>query len=190
MDWDVLVYHFFNQFAGHVPVLDWFFSKIAEYSLEMYAVLFVMAWFTLPKQEVGKRHGLLLAGVAGVLALLINFVISHVWYRPRPFVTLPEGTYTKLIPHDPDASFPSDHTSGSFGFAFGSADRTANWVSRSFAILAVLVMISRVYCGVHYPTDVLASVIVGFIASRISWKLSGRLVPLTRRICQVFGYGK
>ncbi|TCP57881.1 undecaprenyl-diphosphatase [Tumebacillus sp. BK434] len=188
MDVDLAVYHFLNQFAGQMPIVDAVMSFFAQYALELYAVLFVIAWFTLPKKEFNKRHALVVAGVAGILALLLNVVISHVWYRPRPFVTLDEGTYTKLIPHDADASFPSDHTSGSFAFAFGAKGRTQKWVSTSFMIIAVIVMIARVYCGVHYPTDVLASVVVGFVASKVAWKFSPLILPVTRLGCRLFGF--
>jgi undecaprenyl-diphosphatase len=77
----------------------------------------VLAWFALPKKDIQNQHALVVAGFAGVLALIINVIISHIWFRPRPFTVFQKGT--QLIPHSSDASFPSDHTSGSFGFAPG-----------------------------------------------------------------------
>lgn len=186
---DVTVYHAINQFAGHMPVLDPIMKFLAQYALELYAVLFVVAWLALPKRDAGNRHSLLIAGVAGIVALLINVIIASVWNRPRPFVTLPEGSFTKLIPHVPDSSFPSDHTSGSFAFAFASLGNNKKWISTTFMTLAILVMVSRVYCGVHYPTDVLASVVVGFVAGKIAWMLSPLLRPVTAFACRLFGYG-
>lgn len=42
----------------------------------------------------------MIAGLSGVLALVINVVISHfIWYRSRPFTVFPKGTYTELVPH-------------------------------------------------------------------------------------------
>lgn len=189
MNTDVSIYHFLNGLAGHVPLADHFFAFIAQYALELYACLFVLAWFALPKRELKGRHTLLVAGVAGIVALLINVVIANIWYRPRPFVTLPEGSFTQLIPHAADSSFPSDHTSGSFAFAFGVAGRSQKWISWSFSILAVLVMVSRVYCGVHYPTDVLASVVVGSLASWLTWRCSKWLFPITQWACRLFRFG-
>lgn len=77
------------------------------------------------KSDERFRHGLVLTVCGGVLALLINMVISHIWYHSRPFILLPKGTYTQLIPHSIDSSFPSDHGSGSFAFAAGTWGKNA-----------------------------------------------------------------
>src|ERR1700730_18733677 len=188
---DVTVFHAINNLAANHqhPILDVLMQFFAQYALEMYAVLFDIAWFSLPKSDENRRHSLVVAGIAGILALLINVMTSQIWYRSRPFVVLPQGTFHQIIPHSIDASFPSDHTSGSFAFAFGSMGRAPRWVQYSFTILAVLVMFSRIYCGVHWPTDVLASVVVGFFASAIMKRLSKYVRPLTTMGLKVFHYG-
>jgi len=177
---DAALYHSINSLAGHHPVLDIIMKILAQYSLEIYFLLFIIAWFALPKREEAQRHALIVAGFGGILALTINFLITQVWYRPRPFVVLAPGSYTKLIPHAIDASFPSDHASGSVAFARGAWGRTSRWVTWSFTLLAVLVPIARVYCGVHWPTDVLASTVVGLFSGWIVWHLSRLLSPFTR----------
>lgn len=186
---DIRVYHAINGLAGHNHILDDIMIVFAKYAVEIYAIIFVVAWFTLPKKDIKNRHALVVAGFSGILALLINVVISHVWFRPRPFTVLPHGTYTELVPHSNDASFPSDHTSGSFGFAAASWGKNQKWISYSFTILAVIVMFARVYVGVHYPTDVLAGMIVGVIASKIMWKFSRILFPFTSAVAKIFRYG-
>ncbi|UOF90702.1 undecaprenyl-diphosphatase [Fodinisporobacter ferrooxydans] len=188
---DLTVYHALNHLAGHHPVLDAIMVFFAQYALELYAVLFVVAWFALPKSNSDKRHALMVAGLSGVLALLINFLISHVWFRPRPFVTLAQmhESFTKFIPHSADASFPSDHTSGSYAFASASWGKTSKWVSWAFTSIAIIVMIARVYVGVHWPTDVLASFVVGLVSSKIMWKLSPKIYPLTRIVLRMFRMG-
>ena len=173
-------YHLLNQWAGHFRVLDLLMSFFAQYALELYVVLFLVAWFTLPKVEMERRHALVVMGCSGILALIINVLISHVWFRPRPFVSLPKGTFTKLIPHSADSSFPSDHTAGSFGFAAGSWSKAQSWVSRSFTGVAILVSIARVYTGVHWPTDVLAGIVIGIISAKILWKFDYLFKPLTK----------
>lgn len=185
---DQTFFHAINQFAGHSSIVDNIMIFLAQYALELYAIMFVIAWFAMPKTDIENRHSLLVAGISGVIALLLNVLIASVWYRPRPFVASPDTT-TRLIPHAADASFPSDHTSGSFAFAFAAMGKNKKWLSVTFTILAILVLVSRIYCGVHYPTDVLASVVVGFIASKIAWKLSHLLRPITAFGCRIFGYG-
>ncbi len=127
---------------------------------------------------------------SGVFALLIDVVISHIWFRARPFKVLPPGSFTQLIPHPADASFPSEHTSGSFAFASGTWGKSAKWVRYSFTTLAILTMVSRVYVGVHWPTDVIAGLIVGILASKIMWRFERFVTPLTRIALRIFRYGR
>lgn len=186
---DLAVYHLINGLAGHNRLLDEVMAFFANYALEFYAILFIVAWFALPKRDIQHRHALLIAGLAGVLALIFNVIISHIWYRPRPFTVLPKGTFTQLIPHSQDASFPSDHTSGSFGFAAGSWGHNTKWISGTFTVIAFIVMFSRVYAGVHYPTDVLASLVVGIISGKIMWRFSRFFFPLTAFVARLFKFG-
>ncbi len=187
---DNALYHAVNNLSGHVAIVDAFMKFIASDALEIYAVLFLIAWFTLPKEDGQTRYGLIVAGCSGILALVINVVIGHIWYRPRPFVVLPKGTFHQLIPHSQDSSFPSDHASGSFAFAFGSRKRGPKWVQRSFLILAILVAFARVYVGVHWPTDVLAAVAIGWVANVVTWRLERYIRPFTKIGLRLFRLGK
>ncbi len=186
---DVAVYHLVNGMAGHSQILDAIMIFFAKYALELYALLFVIAWFTLPRKDIQNRHALFVAGLSGVLALIINVVISHIWFRPRPFTVFQKGTFTQLVSHSKDASFPSDHASGSWGFASASWGHTPRWVRYSFTILAILVSFARVFVGVHYPTDVLAGLLIGFVSSRIMWKFAHRLTPITVFVARLFRFG-
>lgn len=187
---DLTGFHLLNQWAGHNPVLDRIMAFAAQYALELYVLLFIAAWFTLPKPEGKQRHALLIMGLSGILALVINVIIAHLWFRPRPFMTLAHGTFTQLIPHSADASFPSDHVSGSFGFAAGSYKKTAKWIQISFSLLAVLVLVARVYTGVHWPTDVLGGAAVGTLSSLIMWRFSSLLQPVSNWALKLFHFGK
>ena len=186
---DNYLYHSINGLSGKSAFLDHIMAFIAQYALEMYAILFVIAWFTLPRRDEMKRHQLILAGFAGILGLFINALIAHFWYRARPFVVLPKGTFNQVIPHAIDSSFPSDHTTGSMAFAAGVAGNSQKWVSITFTVLAIIVMFSRVYCGVHWPTDVLASIVVGILSSLIVRRFSRFLFPITALLLKVFGFG-
>ncbi len=164
-------------------------AVFAQYSLEMYAGIFLVSWFTLPWKEVDRRHGLVLAFAGGLLAFLVNTIIGLIWYRPRPFVALPPSGVHKLIPYAADSSFPSDHVALGFGFAAGSWGRASRWVSFSIALLTIVVMVARVYVGVHWPTDVLAGVAVGVVAGRVAQLGSGLIRHATKLLLRVFRMG-
>lgn len=186
---DLTLYHAINGLAGKSAILDFIMAFFARYALEIYAVLFVVTWFALPKPDIRRRHALVMSGLAGILALLINVIIAHYWYRARPFAVLPHGTFTQLIPHSADSSFPSDHASGSFAFAAASWGRAPRWTQWTFTGVAIVVMFARVYVGVHWPTDVLASFVIGMIAGRVIWLISRFVYPITTAIARVFRFG-
>ncbi|MBX6354139.1 MAG: phosphatase PAP2 family protein [Thermoflavifilum sp.] len=186
---DLHWFHVINQHAGQNPALDHLMVFLAKYSLETYAILFIIAWFALPRREVDRRHGLVVAFVGGVIALIINTIIGAIWYRPRPFVALPHDQVHQLINHPNDTSFPSDHTAGGWGFASGSWGRTARWLSWVFTILSLGVTIARVYVGVHWPTDVLAGVVVGLVSGAIARAFSGPLEHVSNLLMRIFRMG-
>lgn len=183
---DISVYQAVNGLAGRFFWLDAILGFISHYAMIIYGVLFILFWFALPRSKPASRNALIVAVFAGILALIINTIISLFWARPRPFVSLEDGTFNQLIPHDADASFPSNHTSGSFGIA-SAVWGTNKWVSRTLTIFAIIVLFSRVYSGVHWPTDVLAGVIVGTIAGLSMKRFSRYFIPLTDLGMKMFG---
>lgn len=105
------------------------------------------------------------AAAAGGLALLINLVLAQLWFHPRPFVAHPRLTLL-LVHHAADNSFPSDHASLAFGIAFA----VFVFYRRLGLLLflgAACIAADRIFIGVHYPLDVLASLFVGLGAALV-----------------------
>ena len=122
----------------------------------------------------GRRGVLCLLMLAAVLAVTDGFVcntIKHAVGRERPFLALPDVHC--LIGKGKSGSMPSSHA--------------ANWFAATMVLLiyyrrsvwvmlpaAILVSFSRVYNGVHYPSDVLAGALLGAgCAGAILWLLDG-----------------
>ncbi len=96
--------------------------------------------------------------------LMINVTLKGVFSRPRPFV-VNEAIVTLISKPSPFRSFPSGHSGGSFAAMFA----LYKWVPKKIGIpalvLAALVALSRLYVGVHYPTDIIGGCMIGFMCS-------------------------
>ncbi|RIV29208.1 phosphatase PAP2 family protein [Alicyclobacillaceae bacterium I2511] len=186
---DMEVFYTINHLAIYTPWLNPIMIFFAKFSPELYAGMFILTWFALPRSDGKARHALVVSVFAGIFALVINLIIAHLWFRSRPFAVLPPGSVDQLLAHSANSSFPSDHTAGSFGFAAAAWGNNRHWVSYPFTSLAILVMVARVYCGLHWPTDVIAGMVIGIIAGRSVWLLSRVIYPITTMGLRLFHYG-
>lgn len=86
--------------------------------------------------------------------------------RPRPYLTVPEANLWEALVLK-DYSFPSGHTTASFAIA---VTLTLNHPFLGLALLplAAFVGFSRVYLGLHYPTDILTGAILGTVSAMLS----------------------
>ena len=135
------------------------------------------------------------AGICGLLALLINLLITNVTLKPLVARVRPYEQFNDLLlllERQKDFSFPSGHTSSSFAAAWaifqtyrlpelemGANGQNAEgydkgkWtvLGMSAMILAIWIGWSRLYVAVHFPTDVLAGVFIGIISAWISIRI-------------------
>ncbi len=119
----------------------------------------------------------IMAGIALAMSVIINnAILKNLVARPRPY--LPEtvgGQGLKLlIEEQDDWSFPSGHSGASFAAAVVFLVKSPKKFGIPAIIMASLIAFSRLYVGVHYPTDVLAGIITGTFCAIISfmiWKI-------------------
>ena len=78
---------------------------------------------------------------------------------------------TPLVERPRDFSFPSGHTASSFAAAGVFFRRLPKWLGVPALLLAVLMGLSRLYVGVHYPTDVLVGLLSGLVLSVAAEKM-------------------
>ena len=109
----------------------------------------------------------IMSGAALLLSLLINNnLIKNIVQRPRPFVTFTDLQI--IIPTPSEFSFPSGHTSSSFAAAAVFYRHLPKRLGIPSVVLAGLIGFSRLYVGVHYPTDVIAGVVMGILLSYLA----------------------
>ena len=120
-------------------------------------------------------------------AIVTNLLLKNIVARPRPFAEI--EALIPLIAKPTDFSFPSGHTTASFAVALVMLRMLPKKIGIPAVVLAALVAFSRLYLGVHYPTDVLVGFVVALVGSLLAvWivrmmhiaKLNGRICGAKR----------
>ena len=178
-----------NSLAGKNPYLDTFMIFSAQYLVYLIPVVILYLWFA----KNGDKKFSLFLFLSVFFALIISMGISSVYYHPRPFV---EGLGTQLINHAPDSSFPSDHTATMFALALPFLFFRKYKSGSLLTLLAFLVGYARVFCGVHFPFDVIGAFIISLIITILLYAFrepvfSGisRVVDIYERFLQRLGFG-
>ncbi|MBD5544658.1 MAG: phosphatase PAP2 family protein [Lachnospiraceae bacterium] len=114
-----------------------------------------------------RRIGIVAATALVLNALVVNVILKTQIMRIRPFVLEENLTLITSLPKD--SSFPSGHASASFATAVVMFKGLPKYVGIPALILAFLIGLSRLYVGVHFPTDVLAGMFIGTVAALASW---------------------
>ncbi|WP_455646032.1 phosphatase PAP2 family protein [Methanosphaera sp.] len=94
-----------------------------------------------------------------LLTFIITQVIKYIVLRPRPYQEL---SSLIVLSRGTDPSFPSGHTAMTSAL---TATLRRNYGHMGFMIIPILVALSRLYLGVHYPSDVFVGFLLGIIVS-------------------------
>ena len=148
-----------------------FFSAIGDTGLVWFVIIAALLVF-----KKTRRIGFDILLSLAVCWCVSNLVIKPIISRVRPYVQIPE--LTVLIKYPPDTSFPSGHACSSFTCAIvGDRSFRDKRIRAGFWLLASLITISRIYVGVHYPTDLLAGALIGVLGGLAVYKLNKRFIP-------------
>lgn len=166
-----------------LPILDWIRDSLTHPILDTLMppvttlgnggiiwILLALVLLLIPKHRA--------AGIRMAVALLMGLLVCNLGMKPlfariRPFDFQWEycGRVIDLLIAAPqDYSFPSGHTIASFEAATVLLLYRRKWGIPAL-ILAVLIAFSRLYLYVHYPTDVICSVILGVLIGILACKL-------------------
>jgi undecaprenyl-diphosphatase len=163
-----------NAFAAATPWLHGVTAAFASYGVVLFGVLILVGLW----QSRGAHDRTLAAavwtGIGTLFAVALNQPIASLVAQGRPYAAHP--TALVLVARTTDWSFPSDHSVMAGACAVGLL-----LVSRRLGALAaaaaLLMAVTRVYVGAHYPLDVVAGLAFGAAVAGLGWLALRR--PLT-----------
>ena len=134
-------------------------------------ILLALILIIVPKT---RRVGMIVALSIIIEAVACNLILKPLVARTRPYDI--NTAIQLLIAEQADYSFPSGHTGAAFaaaaGVLFAGGSRKI-WIPAG--ILAILMAFSRLYLYVHYPSDVIAGIIIGIASAYFAAYIFGRL---------------
>ena len=161
-DW---LFSLINGLANGNIILDAFMIVVSKAVPYLYILL--LAWLYVQGFRKGSfklRGESFATGVLLVLCLIGSFILGSLFYENRPFVDHPDAIL--ILNHAEDASFPSDHAVGTMAIACGIL--FYDWsLGTKMVYWSILVGISRVFVGNHYPGDILGAFILVWVITAV-----------------------
>jgi len=158
---------------GHAPELDKTLPRLSRAANKSVLWMAIAALLGLVGGRFGRRaaaRGLLSIGISSAIA---NGPLKYASRRPRPLIDdVPVVRRLSRAPRS--TSFPSGHSASAFAFAVG-ASLEMPYLAPALGPLAGAVAFSRIYTGVHYPSDVIVGSILGStvaLATRSFWPVA------------------
>jgi len=130
------------------------------------------------------------AGLTALLSLLLCFLITNLLLknlvaRPRPYEEI--SALIPLIAKPTDYSFPSGHACASFASAFMYIRTLPRRYGVMTIVLASMIAFSRLYLGVHYPSDILGGIAVAAFGSWLVSHFAGKICRKRETIEEIDG---
>jgi len=143
------------------PLLDSFFRVITSLGDESFYLLLFPFLLWCVDFYLGIRIGIIF-----LLSVYVNTGIKEIFQQPRPFDILPE--IQKV--HAYGYGFPSGHAQSSL-VVWGSIAywNKQIWIRNLSVLLILLIGFSRIYLGVHFPTDILGGWLIGGLILGLSY---------------------
>lgn len=162
---DIIVWDYVREYRNGTNTL--FFSYITHLADAWFLVIvtLIIVFRLLIKKNIILAAWLGTSALSG--AWLMNKYMKEYFIRPRPFTS----GYIDNLAHASGYSFPSGHAMGAIicyilmAYVYSRYSRSIFMkliVYLGAIVLSLIIATSRVYLGVHYPTDVIAGFSFGF----------------------------
>ncbi len=154
------IFKLINGYKNQSHLLSFLAIIIARYLI--FLVPIYLTWMFLKKDNYFKEQSLF-SFYSALMGLFFNFVISLFYFHPRPFMF---HIVRVLISHNPDSSFPSDHVTIFLCIGFYLlTESKLKLYGLLFILLGFTVGLARIYCGIHWPLDIMGSLVVSMLAA-------------------------
>ncbi|ACV22527.1 phosphatase PAP2 family protein [Slackia heliotrinireducens] len=177
---DLSILHAIKSTLTCMP-LDWFLGFLTLQG-EIGAIGIVCGLALLFKKEY-RIYGVMLLLAMLFASALTSGLIKNLVQRPRPFIVDPAllNTFVRL---PSSTSFPSTHSSVSFAAAtvICLMPLKHRWIKVAAVVLAAATAFSRLYFGVHFPTDVLFGTLFGIASGFAAWALVNAVEQRRQRL--------
>ncbi|PKL67946.1 MAG: phosphatase PAP2 family protein [Methanobacteriales archaeon HGW-Methanobacteriales-1] len=171
---DLDVFYFFNLYSYNL-ILDLLMPLITIAGTQIFWIIICIGLYVFGAQK-GKQTAFLCI-IALFIAFFASEILKFILARPRPYEVLSGARHLMDVA---GYSLPSGHTTTAFA-AFTVIGIKYRYLY-IFLGFAVLVAISRIYMGLHYPSDVLAGALLGIFCSLIVLKYEGKLIRTKNKI--------
>lgn len=157
---------FFIQMNFHFPILNQIMILFSEAGNRGFIWILISLILLISKKT--RYIGLVTLGALILSAIMGELILKHLIERPRPYVDFP--AVQLLADKASSSSFPSGHTASAFAAAYVLSRYLKKWAPL-FWLIAIVIAFSRLYLFMHYPSDVVAGIVIGLLCGKMATSL-------------------
>lgn len=153
-----------NRMAGGVRSVDLVMDMITRHGHRIFLIYGLVLWFARGEGRAERRRTCVSAWAAVCFCSCLSFLIGKIWKRKRPFTK--DWRIWNFTGHKANSSFPSNHAMNSAAVALQLLkDKTPG--SPCMAVLAGIIAFSRLFAGLHYPSDLLGGAAIAIFMHKV-----------------------